>query len=122
MHKRSLYLEQFLPKPPIEKYVTCPLCYKLYEYKDCIDRVGTQYVIKLCSKCLPKLSIRLLKKIVTTSGSIKYYPNVVYPYASLVSQLQTMFLRPGFLDSCERWRTTFTVSPTLLADVFDGSV
>ena len=37
----------------------------------------------------------------------KIYPHLIYPVASLVSSLQGLISRSGFLDKCEHWKTTF---------------
>ena len=119
IYKRSKYIEQYHSTPPIVKFVACSRCHTLYKYKDCLERVGTQ---NECLECLPKKQVHLLKKIVTSSGSLKYYPHLVYPYVSIVSQLQTLIKRPGFLEYCESWRTKFSLSPSLLTDTYDGNI
>ncbi len=61
-----------------------------------------------------------LKEVITSTGSRKYYPNLVYPYSSLVWSLQSLLSRPGFYRYCELWRQDFVQDSSLLSDVYDG--
>ena len=122
VYQRSQYLEEHILSPKIVNYVVCSECHALYEYQDCLERVGTDNIIKYCMKCLPAKQIHLLKKIVTVSGSTKYYPHLTHPRVSLISQIRMLVKRPEFLESCERWKQSFTLTPSILSDLYDGSI
>ena len=66
----------------------------------------------------------LLKEVITSTGSTKYYPYLVYPYTSLISSLQSLFSRPGFYHHCEQWRQDCLqgMSSSVLSDVYDGKI
>ena len=68
--------------------------------------------------------VPLLKEVITSTGSTKYYPYLVYPYTSLISSLQSLFSRPGFYHHCEQWRQDCLqgMSSSVLSDVYDGKI
>ena len=110
LYQRTQYLKQKLVLPSVHRYVVCPTCLSLYNYKQCLVKRGTQTLIKLCSECelSPKhMHVPLLREVVTSTGSTKFYPYLVYPYTSLVSSLQSLFCQPGFYHLCEHWRKDF---------------
>lgn len=81
-------------------------------------------MVHSCSECfhLKKKHVQLLKKIVTSSGNQKCYPFLVYPYVSVTSSLQSLFLRPGFFRQCEHWRQDFSPDCSTRSDVYDGKL
>ena len=54
-----------------------------------------------------------------SGGRRKFYPYLIYPYASLHSSLQAQFSRPGFYNLCEEWRET---NVEKLYDVHNGKI
>jgi len=124
LHRRAQYLHEKIFLPSVSRYVVCPACLSLYDYEHCLQKRGMRVHIKSCNKCetLQK-HVPLLKEIVTTKGNRKYYPHIVYPYISLVSSLQALFLRPNFCYNCEAWRQNFCRGNRgLLSDLYDGKL
>ena len=125
LHQRTQYLKEKLTLSSICRYVVCPACLSLYNYEQCLEKRGTQTVIKSCSECdlsRKHVNVPLLKTVITSTGSTKYYPKLVYPYTSLISSLQSLLSRPGFYQLCERWRQDFLQDRSLLSDVYDGKL
>ena len=112
------------------RFVVCPKCWKIYEYKDCVLVRGSARSNKVCSHIRypnhPFPSRRkecghlLLKSVTFSSGRNILYPHKVYCYKSLQSSLQELLFRPNFYQSCQYWRSR-NVSDKL-SDVYDGSV
>lgn len=125
LYQRNEYLREKLILPSVRRYVVCPTCHSLYDFEQCLDKRGTQMLIKSCKECLSsrkRVDVPLLKEVVTSTGNRKYYPYLVYPYSSLVSSLRFLFSRPGFYHNCEKWRKDFKSDSSLLSDVYDGKV
>jgi len=87
------------------KYVVCPKCKTLYDYKDCFQsRCGRQ----VSARCRfvpwsrhPHKNKRgpcdeILLKTVRTGTKTFLYPRMVYPYNSVIKSLQVLLSRPGF--------------------------
>ena len=55
-----------------------------------------------------------MKQVISRTGTI------IYCYVSLISSLQTLVMRRGFVEQCESTRGKF--SPSGLSDVYDGSI
>ena len=107
--------------PTPHHMVVCQACHFLYSFEDCIEKRGSRIFVRFCCECQSSgKSIPLLKQVVTSQGSQKLYPFLVYPYSSLISSLQVIFLRPGLLDLCEDWRKQN--STNLYNDVYDGQI
>ena len=123
LHLRDQYIKNKLSLPLVHGYVVCPVCHNLNEYRNCTEKRGSQIFIRSCAECM-HLGQRtpLLRQVITNRGNKKFYPLLVYPFSSLVSVLQTFFVRPEFLSLCEEWRQTYTQNPTSLCDVFDGRI
>ncbi len=123
LYQRTQYLRGKLAVPSVRRFVVCPKCLSLYNYDDCLEKRGTQTIIKCCNECeLSRKHIPLLRKVVTSTGSTKYYPYLVYPYTSLVSSLQCMLSQPGFYRHCEQGRQDFMQDGSLLSDVYNGKL
>ena len=109
--------------PSVYKYVVCPTCLSLSKFEHCLEKRGPQIHIKSCHHCLLKNKlVPLLKEIITSSGSKKYYPKVVFPSVSLISSLQSLLSRPGFYNQCELWHHNFEPSCSSLSDVYCGKL
>lgn len=84
-----------------------------------MKKVGTRTTSALCKCKLLKKHCNqvLMKHIVTRSGTIKFYPLKVYCYVSLISYLQALVMRRGFVEQCESTRIQFSAS-----GLADGSI
>ena len=125
LYKRNQYLKEKLVLPCVHQFVVCPTCFSLYNYEQCLTKRGTRLLIKICSECeLSRKHVPLLKEVITSTGSTKYYPYLVYPYTSLISSLQSLFSRLGFYHHCEQWRQDCLqgMSSSVLSDVYDGKI
>ena len=49
------------------------------------------------------------------------YPYLTYCYLSIKNSLQSLLLRPSFLEDCEKWRTSI-IQHNTLQDVYDGKI
>lgn len=110
------------------KYVACPSCHSIYNFKDCFDRPNKP---KTCSHVsfpnhrqqafrLPCQS-RLLAEVRLKGGSLKFYPRKYYCFKPISESLSTLFNRKGFLNSCELWRLRQVPSCTM-CDIYDGQI
>lgn len=86
------------------EYVVCPKCHSLYEYKQCVTPSGQS---KLCKHAPHRQKSRqkmcgapLLTKVKTQTGFVLRAKKVYY-YQSLISSLEKLLSRPGFVDLCE---------------------
>ena len=64
---------------------------------------------QVCSNVIHSKACKavLLRKVVTKTGSSKFYPFKAYPYNSLILTLERFFSRPGFYDLVERTRNDY---------------
>ena len=97
-----------------QKRVACRRCWELYT----LDEAK---LLKDCPyKPLPRsrrCGEPLIKSIVSKNGQRKVYPNLVFCYSSLKASLQSLVLRPGFIEKCESTRKL--ISSSGLSDVYD---
>ena len=64
----------------------------------------------------------LLQKMRSSRG-YSLRPVRVYPYYPLKMSLEHLVSKPGFLESCEQWRSQASRVPeAFLGDIYDGSV
>ena len=119
MYSRSQYLNERIGIASVCNYVVCQNCLSICRYADCIEKRGAQTQIKACTEC--KKQTPLLKEIITNNGNKKYYPYLVYPYASLISSLQCLLSRRGFYQQCQHWYQTSS-DCSMLSDVYDGEI
>ena len=52
LHLREQYLKEKLNVSPIKKFVVCPTCLSLYNYKNCLEGHIRLQVVKMCPECL----------------------------------------------------------------------
>ena len=74
-------------------------------------------VLMLLFRCIGAI---LLKKVKTQKG-FKLIPKKVYPYQPLSNSITYLANKPGFLDSCEMWRSKMPPDG-YLTDIYDGNV
>ena len=81
-------------------------------------------MVRNCSKCyVLHRNIPFLRKVRTSSGNVKHYPFLLYPYCSLISILQGIVMRPHFLESCQGVEEdVLQNSRHIVADIYDGAV
>lgn len=113
------------------KYVVCPSCHSIYDFKDCFELVGRQNKPKNCSfVAFPNhrqrafrlaCDTRLLAEVTLKGGTVKYYPRKYYCYKSVAESLTSLVKREGFLNDCEHWRLRSVPSSTL-CDIYDGQI
>ena len=116
------------------EYITCPLCHSIYKIEEgCIKENGQQ-ISNTCKHVAfphhPMQSQRevcqgILMKQVGRNGSENksFLPHKTFPYQSLLSALEILINRKGFLDCCEQWRSrSFTSNFQFMGDVYDGRV
>lgn len=104
------------------RQAVCKKCESIYKFEDCVTKVGTRTIITTCkSKQFQKSCNHLLmKEVITSGGTKKFYPHKVYCFISLISYLQTLIMRSGFVEQCESTRNLF--SPSGYSDIYDGSL
>ena len=119
-YMRDKYLEG--SKITTMQYVVCSKCHSMYSFEQCIQKHGSQLSSKSCSyKHFSKLcNAVLLKQVVTSSGSSKFYPVKMYSYCSVICTLRKFLLRPHFHQLCEKTRCVD--NGMVLADIQDGRI
>ena len=114
------------------EYVVCPKCNSIYAYEDCvIVRNGVKKAKVCCHVAFPShphtsqrtpCNSQLLKKVKTNKGH-SLVPLCVYPYYPLVKSLERLAAKPGFIQSCEKWRErNICVPNNILGDIYDGDI
>ena len=112
------------------KYVVCSKCSSVYDLNFCLSDLSTTN--KVCPYVQfpnhPQKSRRqtcgghLLHKMQLKSRTV-YRPIKAYPYRSIRDSLSLLASRPGFLQSCEQWRTRPNFAQHgYVSDVYDGGV
>ena len=90
------------------RYVTCEKCSMVYKYEDCIEKVGTRILPKLCTNRLSNRASPcngyLLRRVELANNKVIYYPNRTYCYMTLYNYLDTLLNRPRFCDLCKQWK------------------
>lgn len=120
LHSRNEYLNERIGNISVCNYVVCQSCLSVYKYEDCIEQRGARTHVRACTEC--KKNVPLLKEVITSNGNTKFYPYLVYPYASLISSLKSLLLRKGFYHQCQLWYHTSSASQTKISDVYDGEI
>ena len=113
------------------RYPICPKCNTLYSsYEECIQKSGSRLTSRNCNHIRfpnhPYQSRRavcntvLMKTVHLRSGQSILYPLKIYCYNGLKSTLQTLLMRPSFLDSCDLWKSRPVNN--FVSDIYDGQV
>ena len=123
LYKHNISLTDGMQDPMFERCAVCKACESLYKFEDCVHKVGSRIISvnrcpykpfkKRCNKIL-------MKEVISTSGHRRYYPYKMYCYKSLISSLQDLVMRAGFVQQCESTRNKF--STVGLSDVYDGTI
>ena len=96
------------PGDKFTRYVACEKCYTIYQYSDCVDRIGTIEKPRPCFRRNLTLGRpckgRLLKYVELSRGKKVLYPIKVYCYAPLHLYMQSLLGRQGFIDMCDHWK------------------
>ena len=107
----------------VSKYVVCITCHTLYKYSNCFEAQSCgQRVRKTCTAIVNSkvCGEYLLKDVVLRSGRAKFSPYNCFCYCSLISTLQRLLLRPGFVDMCEETRNNHCFQSR--SDVYQGRI
>ncbi|KAG9270975.1 hypothetical protein AMEX_G13841 [Astyanax mexicanus] len=119
------------------QYVVCPVCSSVYSHENAVLNIHDgrgKIVRKKSAKCshvdfpghkhkkLRKQCGALLMKTVIGKGEREFlYPKRTFCYRSISKSLEDMLQRPGFIESCERWRER-EVKEGMYTDVYDGQI
>ena len=115
-----------------EKYVICPKCCSLYNFRECLSTtsIAARIYPKTCNHVAfrnhPIRSHRkpcghnLLKEVITKTDR-KFYPLKSYCYYPIVKSLSAILNRQNLIEQCEHWRARAIPNNTL-ADIYDGRV
>ncbi len=113
------------------RYVVCPKCESLYEYHECIVRIGSELQSKRCSyiafpnhpfaRYRNPCNVVLLKKVTLKHGKTKLVPKKEYPYRSIIKSLNVLLQRPDVLEKLDAWKQR-SVPDGLLTDIYDGKI
>lgn len=122
MHQYNNSLEKIVPINKFMKQAVCVKCETLYSFEDCYKKTRFNTTVKCCAYKPFQKSCNhpLMKEIVSSSGNRKMYPHKIYCFVSLISSLQNLLLRTGFIEQCESTRNMFSESG--LSDVYDGTI
>ena len=119
-------LQKLLSKGDVfKRYVACEKCYTIYNYEDCVDRIGINEAPRLCSHrnlrhgrpCKGKL----IKKVELSRGRITLHPIKIFCYAPLLVYMQSLLNRPNFVDLCNHWKQNHN-NDGIYRDVYDGAL
>lgn len=122
MHQYNHSLSSIVDCGTFERRAVCNNCDSLYRFEACLTKTGSTVTVNRCAyKPFKKTCNKLLmKEIVSSSGHKKYYPHAVFCFESLITSLQALVLRTGFMEQCESTRNAFAT--TGMSDVYDGSL
>ena len=99
-----------------KKYNVCKKCESLYTQEECVQLGCCSYkALSRSQRC----GEPLLRRIVSAGGHSKLYPHKIFCISTLISGLQSLILRHGFIQQCESTRTSVTGE---YSDVFDGDM
>ena len=122
MHQYNKSLSNIVQGGTFERRAVCSACASIYNFEECIRKVGSRTYINRCTyKPFKKAcNEKLMKEVMSSSGHRKFYPHAIFCFASLITSLQALVLRTGFMEQCESTRKAF--STTGLSDVYDGTL
>ena len=115
-------------------YVVCTKCHLIYNHQDCYQDIrGGKQAAKVCQHIsFPNhphslqrnvCGTNLLASIRGRNGLIHLQPITIYAYQSIIDSLRRLFRRPGFLESCDHWKTRQKAMPNeYVGDVYDGNL
>ena len=113
------------------EYVVCPKCFKVYDYEDCVVKVGSQEQSLKCDFVEfpnhPQQSRRamcntILLKGVRIGRLTKLVPHKTYVYQSVLESLKTFCSRKYFLQDCNSWKERHISTDGSMSDIYDGMV
>ncbi|XP_041835845.1 uncharacterized protein LOC121636413 [Melanotaenia boesemani] len=124
-----------LKKDDFTHYVACPVCNEVYTLEEATIIVKDGRGIRKKSARCSHVTFRkhaqkrhrkecgtLLLKTVTGKKGLTYlHPKRSFCYRNVTKSLQDLVHRPGFNESCEKWRQR-DMSDNIYADVYDGKV
>ena len=103
------------------QYCVCPTCHTLYKEKDCLQKCEhIEFPNHPYALYRQRCGTELMKSI-KVERSYKLVPRKIYVYNSIMGTLQKLILRPGFIESCEKWRKANS-SDGFMTDVYDGKL
>ena len=122
LHQYNLLLTDIAQGYTFNRRAVCNACHSHYSFEECVRKVGSEMTVNRCTRkqFQKKCNNLLMKEIMTSSGQRKFYPHRVFCFASVISSLQALVLRTGFMQQCESTRNT--LSTTGFSDVYDGSI
>ena len=122
LHQHNFLLSDIAEGYTFERRAVCNACDSHYRFEECLRKVGSNMTVNCCVHKLfqKKCSEVLMKEIVTSSGHRKFCPHRICCFSSVISSLQTLVLRTGFMQQCESTRNAF--STTGFSDVYDGTI
>ena len=116
LHRYGKIIPSMLPNASFERRAVCKSCESIYKLEECLKKVGSRTDVMNCKS---KPFKPLMREIRSITGNTKFYPHKVYRFVSLISSLQTLIMRTGFVEQCESTRNAFSNSG--LSDIYDGS-
>jgi hypothetical protein len=110
-------------------FSVCPSCHKLHDINDVKNHtIQQQKAIKNCDHVqfpnhhsLQKCNAPLSEQNELENGKIINIPSLVYPMASIKSQLLNMYQRPGFEKNLRLWIKR-NIDEEVLCDIYDGEI
>ena len=123
LYKHNISLTDGMQDPMFERCAVCKACESLCKFEDCVHKVGSRIIsVNRCpyKPFKKRCNEILMKEVISTSGHRRYYPYKMYCYKSLISSLQDLVMRAGFVQQCESTRNKF--STVGLSDVYDGTI
>ena len=109
----------------IIKYATCQKCCKLYSIKDLptdkpyhctFQNFLNHPIVNLRSPCN-----NLITKQIPTNQGIIHRPSLIFPIVNIKRQLQGLYNKKGFEESCRKWAARPNNNQEL-SDIYDGRI
>ena len=117
--------KQFASEDDFQKYFTCPnpSCTALYEISEVVitNNNGTTMAKSCTNKLYNRRCGTQLCKRVTINGKKIFVPLKSYVYKSIITRLEELLCRPGYLERCEEWHQR-DIKNNTYADIYDGFV
>ena len=109
----------------IIKYATCPTCCKLYS----VNKLPTDKPSHCSFQNFPNHPMAnyrspcgaVITKQVPTNQGIIYRPALIFPIVNIKRQLQRLYNKKGFEESCRKWAARPN-NDHELSDIYDGRI
>ena len=110
-----------------QRFICCGKCYALYDsveefqYKNNCGELRIRRCTSVSRDGKKICNNQCLQEVKQHDGRIDYIPLFTYCYKPLSESLEALLMRPGFEDSCLKWKER-QVPSNMFADIYDGAI